>query len=207
MPLALALIGCATAPSTPTTMDYGRFEGNVFTNDFFSLSIAVPEGWVVQDAATMARLVKQGTDMLYSDNEEMKRAIEVADVENMQFFGAYQYPLGSAVEFNPSVILMAENLKSAPGVVDGGDYLFHAKRMMEQSSVEFRIVEDTRPVTINGAELHALDIAITYLGNEIRQRYYTRVLNGFAVAVVITWTNDEALSELDASVSTLRFAR
>lgn len=207
VPLALALIGCASAPSAPATIDYGRFEGNVFSNEFFGVSIAVPEGWAVQDAATMARLAEQGTEMLYGDDEEMQRVIEAAEVESLQFFGAYRYPLGSAVDFNPSVILMAENLKNAPGVADGGDYLFHAKRLLDQSSVEFRIVKDTYPVTVNGTVLHALDIAITYLGNEIRQRYYTRVMNGFAVAVVITWTDDEALAALDGAVATLRFER
>ena len=180
----------------PENFDYGKAENGIYKNEFFNLEVRYPQEWVVQSKEQVDALREKGGDIVAGDNESLKRAVKASEVNSAYLLTVFKYEVGAPVEFNPSFMVMAENTKMVPGIKDGKDYLFHAKKLLEQTQLGYTISDDFYHKKIGSKEFYVMEASLSAGGMSVQQEYMVTVLNGFSLAFVASYGNEEQKNEL-----------
>ena len=121
--LIFTLVRCKEAEKN---FDYGKIENGVYTNDYFDFNIPVPQNWDVRNDEQVQQLQKKGSGLISGNNKELETKIDEADVNTIVLLTVFKNKEDTtAVKFNPSVILLCENLQGSPDIKKGKDYLDH----------------------------------------------------------------------------------
>ena len=118
---ATIFTGCKKKESAKPTA--GTIENGVYNNEYFGLTLELPKEWSIQDEEANKELSEFGYKMIAGDDENMEKSLKAA-AENQQimFFSASRYPVGTPVADNPNIIATAELIKSKPGIARGSDF-------------------------------------------------------------------------------------
>lgn len=205
--LTILISGCKVE-NTPDNFDYGKVEGNKYVNSYFDLEMDVPADWFVQSQEQMENITKVGKDMVAGDDENMKAIVKASDVNTANLLGVFQHEYGSAVQFNPNFLVVAENVKAAPGMRTGSDYLFQSRRLLTQSQFQYdRIDETFEKETINGTDFYKMKAEVSLMGITIRQIYYSTILKDFSFNVIISYSSDEQKDALLKVINSMTFKK
>lgn len=190
----------------PKDFDYGRVENNKYVNSFFDFEISLHTDWIVKTKEQMESLTKAGKDLVAGDDSKMKAVIKASEINTANLLSVSQFERGSAVEYNPSMVLIAENTKNFPGIKIGSDYLFQTRRLLDQSQLKYDYIdkEFTKEV-INGTDFYKMNAEIKYMGLNIKQVYYSTILKGFSFNVIISYINDQQKQDLLKSINSMKF--
>jgi hypothetical protein len=183
------------AQKLPDNFDYGKTEGHIYTNKYFNLAIDYPESWVLQNKEQVENLKEQGAELLTTKDETLKAVVKASEVNSATLLTVFKYEVGSAVDFNPSVMVVAENTKNSPGIKKGKDYLFHAKKFLQQSNL-YTFEDALTSRKIGNKDFDVLHANLKYMDNIIKQEYITTVVNGFSLSFIVTYLTDEQKNEL-----------
>ena len=186
--------------------DYGHVKKGVYFNDFFGFNIELPEDWVVQSKEQTENLANSGRKLVIGDNKNLKAIIEASEINTANLLIAFQYELGSPVDYNPSIMIIAENIKNAPGIKNGSDYLYQAKRLIQQTQLKYEYLSEKFDLEkINEVEFYKMNTRVNYLDLDIKQEYYSTVLNGFSLNFIISYISDDQKEVLISSINSLTF--
>jgi hypothetical protein len=164
--------------------------------------------WLVQSKEQTEHIANRGKKLIAGDDDNMKAVIAASEINIANLLAAFQYEVGSAVEFNPSIMLVAENIKNAPGVKKGSDYLFQAKRILENAQFKYDYLsKEFENEAIGGAEFYKMYARLNHMGLEIKQIYYSTILNKFSFNVIISYVSDKQKKELIKAINTMKFKR
>ena len=108
----------------------------------------------------------------------------------------FKYELGTAVAFNPSLMVIAENVNSFPGIKTGKDYLFHSKNLLKQSPMDYTFDKEIFERTIGESKFHVMEAKLNLMETIITQEYMSTISKGFSLAIVISYTTEDEKSEL-----------
>lgn len=190
--LSLLLSVSCIAQDTLQVFDHGHLEGDKYVNAFFDLQLELPKDWVVQSQEQVDLIMKTGREMVAGDDANLKAVVKASEVNTAQLITAFQYELGTAVDYNPGFMLIAENLVMAPGIKNGHDYLFHARRLMQSIQIQYdHLDEEFDHQVINNIDFYTLNASFSMNGMQIKQVYYATTKNGFSVVGIISFINDD----------------
>jgi len=126
----------------PIKFDYGKIENNKYINSFFGFEMELPPNWVVQTKEQMENLSKMGKELVAGDDENMKAVINASEINSANLLAVFKYEVGAVVDYNPNLMLVAENLKNTPGIKTGSDYLFQSRRFLKQSQIQYDYIDE-----------------------------------------------------------------
>ena len=184
-----------TAQVKNSSFDYGNAKSGVYTNNYFDFEIKFDTSWHVQSQAQLNGLVKRGQKML-ENNELLNKAIEASKVNTAYLFAMFKYEVGAAVQSNPSLMVVAENTKSLPGIKKGKDYLFHAKNSLSQTQLNYTFDPISETKKLGSFEFDILTAKLDVMTKKIVQEYITTVTDGFALSFILSYTSDQEKEEL-----------
>ena len=201
------------APQTETLeakpgkgFDYGLVDKGHYKNDFFNFEIDLPKNWVLQSQDQKEHIMQSGENMIAGNDENMRAAIQEIDVTSANLVTVFQHELGAAVDYNPNLMLLAENLKQAPGVLTGADYLFHSRKLLTHSALKFEHIDETfKPMNIGGRTFYLMAVDLKYMGLDIHQLYCSTIEKGFSLSIILSYVSDEQKEILMQSLQSLRF--
>lgn len=176
--------------------DFGETEKGFYQNEFFNMEVSFDSLWVIQNKEQLNNLVKAGTDLVAGDDASLKAAVKASKVNTAYLLTVFKYEVGAAVTYNPSLMIIAENTKNFPGIKNGSDYLFHSKKLLQQSQMEYYFDKEIFTKKIGESEFHVMEAKIDYLGTTIVQEYMTTVTKGFSLSLIISYTTEEEKEEL-----------
>ena len=203
--LVTAFCSCQTNEK-PKGFDYGKVENNIYSNSFFNFKIVLPSEWIVQSKEQTENLVEVGKDLVAGDDNNMKAIIKASEINSAYLLTVFQYEVGSAVEYNPSLMLIAENLKLAPGIKKGSDYLFQTRKLLKQSQIEYNNIDsEFEKVSIDNEEFYQMNLDLNHSGLNIKQSYFSTIRNGFSVNAIISFVTSEQKNELEKILNSLKF--
>ena len=203
--LLIPLLSCNTKGELKD-FDYGHVENNVYRNSFFDMEVALPDDWFIATRAQTERMTETGKNIIAGNDEGLKDIINASEVNTANLLAVFKYEVGSAVAYNPNCMIVAESIKDMPGIKTGGDYLFHTRRFLEQSQMQYRFAEEKfEKETINDREFYVMKLSLDYAGLVIRQTYYATIKNGFAVIAVISYIDDEQQAALKSIINAITF--
>jgi hypothetical protein len=199
------LSACNKSKGIPEHFDYGHVENGVYDNAFFKFKFPVDTTWSVLNEKENAAIYELGEKYIAKDNDayqkELKKAIEI-NVAKM--LAVFKYKLGSTTNFNPSIVINAENLRENPDVNTSIDYLRFAKKALDQTAMQIEYVEEKHKVKLGTENFGFLKLKNTLNGYEITQDYYVLLRHGFAVSFTLSYTNAEDKAEIYGMIDKLK---
>lgn len=205
--LVIFTISCSNS-NKPKDFDYGSVVNNKYTNSFFDMEISLPSDWVVQTKEQTENLVKQSKDIVSGDDRNLKAILKASEVNTANLLILFQYEVGAAVEFNPNFMLVAENIKNFPGIKNGSDYLFQARKLMMRSQLQYdNIDEEFKKVVINNTEFYTMNALLNYSDIGIMQSYYSTIQNGFCISAIVSYINDDQKADLEKVINSISFKK
>jgi hypothetical protein len=185
----IALSACKN-DKVPTNFDYGNVDGNEYSNEFFDFSLEFDETWTVQDQAEMNQIKDLGTSVIEESNKDLAEVVEASMINTAFLFSIFKYPMGSTTQFNPSLLILAENSNNyINSFQTGKDFLVEAKKLMEQSNVGFAFEDEISLMTIDGQDFYVLKAKMLGVNNEIQQEYIATLKHGFALSYILSFNN------------------
>lgn len=184
--------------------DYGTFKGSTYNNAFFNLSVTLPEDWVIQTKEYSKKLQELGKDRIAGNDEAMKKALERSIEQSGVLLTVFKYEVGSPVDYNPSFLLLAENIKMFPGVKKGSDYLFNVRKLLKRSpsAANYLFKEEFDQTTVGGYPFYIMHIDAKSSLAEYSQDYYSTIKGNYAISFVITYSGTDQEKELDDIIKT-----
>lgn len=199
-----ALTGSGCGKKAGEQMDAGRFEGPVYHNDYLGMTITIPADWSVQDREVTRQTARTGEQMLSGNNQNMQAVLEAAESRTVNLFNLFKFPPGSPVPYNPNIYAIAEDNSHTPGIKTGGDYLYHARRLLESGQMEFKFPREVYTETLAGAEFHVMtvDLHVPPTG-KMMQEYYATVRKGYVLVLILSYVTEEERAELHHVLDTM----
>ena len=202
--LVLALLaGCEKKASEE--IDFGTVTDSVYHNNYFGLNVPFPKDWSVQDQSEQQRLAKIGGKLISGDDKTLQAEMKMGELRTVNLFAVFQHPPGSPVDFNPSVLSVAENVRHAPGVKTGKDYHFHAKKVLEAGALDISFPRDIYTEKVGGVDFDVMEAQIHARGIVVKQKYYATIMKGYALCLVTSFVSDEQDASLKKILSGVTF--
>lgn len=187
-------IGCSKKATDE--IDFGTIENHVYHNQYFAMSIKLPEAWSTQDLESRRQIMDTGGQMIAGEDKNLQAAVKAAELTTVYMVSVSKHPVGAPVDSNPSLQCLAEKVRHMPGIVTGKDYLFHVKKVLESSQMQVAFIDETSNETIGGQNFDLLETEMFMAGQQIRQKMYATILNGYALLFVGTYSNEDEWLEL-----------
>jgi hypothetical protein len=198
-------IGCQQ-PETKKPFDLGKVENGIYVNSFFDFEMAIPENWIIQTQEEMDYIQDLGQEMVAGDNEKLKNAIKAAEETTANLLVVFQYKIDSLVDYNPSLMIVSENVKKALVIRNGETYLKQARKILEKSGFQYDYIDNTfEKQTIGKKVFYLMNASVNVSGYTINQVYYSTVINGYALSIIISYASEEQKQVLLASVNSSVF--
>jgi hypothetical protein len=186
-------------------VNFGQYEDGVYTNSYFGIRVPLPDTWFVMDDESRQALMQQGSKIVSGDNKNIKAVMDAADLKSMNLLAAYAHPPGSAVETNPSIIVVAEKIGHLPGIKRGSDYHYHTKKLMAQSPLSVSYPNEVYEKSIGGVPFDVMEIKYDVPQGANYQKQYCTTMKNYALLVIITYQDDDGLMRLDDILATIEF--
>jgi hypothetical protein len=191
------LLSCSDEnKNLPENFDFGKIEDGTYKNDYFDMEVLFNPNWIVQDKQEMNNLVERGSDLVTGDNKNLKSIVKASQVNTAYLLAVFKHEVGAAVEYNPSFMIVAENTKNFPGIKNGKDYLFHAKKLLKQTQIPYSFEKEVLERKIGNSLFHVMEARLDYMGKIIIQEYISTVNKGFSLSFIISYSTDKEKSEL-----------
>ena len=204
--VAVTLVaGCQKKASDE--IDFGTTKDGLYRNQFFGFSVQIPTNWSIQDQDAQRRLAATGKNLLAGDDKNMKAILKASEVQSVDLFAAYQYAVGAAVKFDPAILSVAERVSQLPGIQRGKDYLFHARELIESGQLQATFPRADFSRRIGGVDFDAMEVDLSIRGATVREEYYAAIMKGYALAFIITYTDEAEQKNGAAILDTITFRR
>lgn len=196
--LLLAFCSTFAMASAQKKLTYGETSKGVYTNKFFGLKLNFNEKWVVKSREELEALTDKGKELIKSKNEDLGDIIDLSEKSSAYLLYLSEFETGAPVDYNPSFLVLSENLKAAPGIKNGAAYLYHTKNLLKQTNMGFTFPENEKD-QINGFDV--MQAELTYLGTTVTQLYFCKVIDGYALCFVGSYKTDEQKQQILAFVN------
>jgi len=187
-------------------MDAGRFEGRVYHNDYLGFQITIPAEWSIQDREITDEKMRIGKKIAAGGDEAVQASLEASETRTVNLVTAFQHLQGAPVNYNSSISCVAEGVAHLPGIKTGGDYLFHAKRVLQGGLVPCAFPREVYTETVAGVEFHVLTAEMALEQTKIiKQDYYATLRKGYTLLLILSYSTDEQKQALRDILTTVRF--
>jgi len=128
-----------------------------------------------------------------------------SDEKTHQLLTLFQYPLGTPGVENQLIQIMAEDVRFAPGIKSGREYLLNVGRVLKLMKTMPEFDEEPKEVIHGGKSMYRMDIATKTTSKTVYQSMIATVLKGYAVSFAFTSFSLEGREKLVKTIETLRF--
>lgn len=198
--LTVILCGCS---GKKAAFDYGTIGDGIYRNEYFGMTMQLPVGWNISSREDINELTRASFDVV-TDNPEMRAMLEeVSEVDAAVLFLITKVDTTAG---NASMQFSVENLRSLPGIRDGGQYLVQAVKTLEASALLYsEVPTGTGMEEIGGEMLYTKIIEFDSGGMPFYMKYYATVRNKYALMFNLTYHDPGQLIIMESALRTLGF--
>lgn len=160
-----------------------------YTNEYFRFTLPIPEDWHVE----------LSTSGLGNANKN-----EDDDANFYTLCTMKRYRDSEVFSFNPSILVLAENVSQNPEVTSGEDYLNITKTHLIKQKTPYLFTENIGSEILGGLIFETLTTQVAS-GFGIQQKYYCAVHDGYALIFIITYNEEIDKGTLLRCLYTLNF--
>jgi hypothetical protein len=196
--IGIFLFACRQQPEIPDDFDYGRIEDGVYKNDYFNMKVSLPSTWEIQSKDQMANLVNEGEKIIEKKNKGFSSKLKANQISTALLLIMFKNKRDSVVgQFNPSFMIIAENLGRISGIKTGVDYLDHLKKTLQQTGINYQVSPGYNTRNIGGKDFDVLK-ATQNVGEvmDVKTLYSVAIDKGFALTIITIFATDEQEDEI-----------
>ncbi len=172
-------------------IDFGTVTNGLYQNKYFGLTVALPPDWSIQDLESRLEMMEIGGDIVIGDDQNLRAAVDASKLTTVSLFTAFKHALGSPVLYNPNIVCVAERVRHMPGIREGRDYLFHTRKFLESSQVQVSFPHEITTASMGGQSFDVMQTEMPLGGMTIHQKYYSTIMDGYALNFIISFTTKE----------------
>ncbi|HZI19318.1 MAG TPA: hypothetical protein VEY09_12055 [Pyrinomonadaceae bacterium] len=182
--------------------DKGKLEGSVYTNDFFRVSVRVPQDWFVN----RTELPEEAKEMLEGTarNRRQQEQINASVARSTILLNLTKLPPGPAEQFNAAFVVVAERIPSAV-VRSGEDVLRLMEKSFENTAVKIEWLDPVHTERVGGVDFGVAGAKVTFPVGSVVQKYYVIVRNGYALQLIFSYMDEADLATLRGIVKSIKF--
>ena len=192
------------AKNLPENFDFGTTERGSYKNEFFNLDISFDPSWVIQDKKQMNNIMEYGTELMTSHDENMKALVKAAMVNVAYLLCLFEDEVGASPDFNASFMMVSENLNMFPGIKTGSDYLAQAKKILQQTPIQYSFDKEIYKHTVGNLEFDVLVTEANVMGTEMTQEYFATIKKGFCLSLIVSYSNDDEKEKVYAILNEIK---
>ena len=200
---AVLLEGCEKKASDE--IDFGTFHDSVYWNKYFGLTLTVPSEWSIQDQDSIQRFEKIGHKIVVGEDRNLKTAVKASELLTVNLLVVFKHPVSTPVPYNPNITCVAERVRHAPGIKRGKDYLFHFRKRLESSQMDFSFPRDISAEELGGADFDVMYVEMALAGMTVRSKYYATVAKGYVLLFAVSFTTEEEEAALQSILESVAF--
>jgi hypothetical protein len=185
--------------------DPGKTANGIYTNNYFGLKLQLPAGWPVQDNYVRGSIMEIGRQAAKSKNEEINAVVEATAETTRNLLTVFKHSLGASQDFNASFVVGIERIKDM--VLDGQTYAVNNKKLLTTLRPDMKFPRDIYSERLDGVEFAVMEARSEKAGFQIKQKYYTTIMKGYALFFVILYNADEDFPRLDQIIRSVKFAK
>lgn len=202
MVLVLLSVIASAQTSTP---DSGSVSNGVYRSTYFEFSYTYPHDWVVHGDATNQRILELGKQRATSTKAISEPQADVLLKHTYQLLTVFEHALGTpGIVYDPSMQIIAEDVRPLPGIASGRDYLLNSMEMLKKMGCQL-LQNDPVGIVISGHQFFRLDFKTPVKDVLVQQAMITTVSKGFAVSFGFTVGPDQDLEDVVRTIDSLKF--
>lgn len=190
----------APANTNIQSLDPGQLDGVSYVNNFFGLTLSIPQEWVVASAQRRAEVNEASKKMIQASDPEQLKKVQGSFERSKSMLSLTKLPAGQPN--NASFMLIAERVP-APEVKTARDVLRAMTETMKGTNFTVEVLSEPRTETISNAEFAVFVIKITSPQGVYRQKIYVTLRNELALEFFFTYLDEADLTAFDAIMKTV----
>ena len=202
---AIAQCGTGVHPATPVTvdaknLDRGQLDGVNYSNNFFGLSLSVPQTWVVVSAQRSETIATESSKLITGDQKK-KEELDDSIQRSVILLNLTKLPAGEPN--NASFMLIAERIP-LPSIKTGVDVIQTMQNAFEGTNVNIEFQGQSQTERIGGADFGVATVKNTSPSGTFMQKIYVTTKNDYALELFYTYGNDADVAALNSIVDTMK---
>jgi hypothetical protein len=185
--------------------DPGAFSRDVYTNNFFGFRYQAPRGWTAHGEETNKEIMAVGKSLVDQNTPTGKVIADRSSERTHQLLTLFQYPLGTPEVENQLVQILAEDVRFAPGIRNGKEYLLNVKRVLKAMKTSPEFDDEPKEVTYGGQKMYRADITTKLPTKVVYQSVIATVSKGYAISFAFTSFSAEGRNNLVKTLDSLQF--
>ncbi len=202
--ILLCLVLPVLAQDQSSFFDYGKMDADTYVNKYFNCSMVLPLDWEVITRADIEQMLSVEQESLEAAHQA--KTVMPSEIKYAQLLSAFQHKPDPSIIFNPSIIIMAENLHLSPSIMPIEDFLCQTMESLIAMDPSYDILSDATTLNINGTEFHHVHGEMEGMNAKINQLFYFTKVKDFSFSVILSYVSEDQREVLLQSLQTLRFA-
>jgi hypothetical protein len=193
----------AASPETEgKALTTGRFIGHRYTNEFFGITLDVPEDWYIASRDQIATKFGVGKESVGADDRQEESSLGLERQRNLYCFDISMYPN----DFTNDILLLCDNLEITSNYVDAKTYARQSLDYMDASDIPHQI-SSIGMTDIDGREFATFDVSFDFGSRTVYQAIYCTVQGNYALSFIMTSdsSDDLAIALYHALINGVRF--
>jgi hypothetical protein len=186
-------------PAGSSSAILGELKGGVYTNEFFGLSLTIPDSFVVVNQKELELLQKVGVDLLTEDGEKNPSRLEKAIQETAVILGVFRFPVG---EPNNSAVEIGV-LRQPAGVT--ANMALAANASLLTGSAGYEMTRNLPEVSFGGVKFVGAEFERNIFGVNLKQRSYVAMRRGYSILISVVYTTEEGLEAMESLLNGIKF--
>lgn len=91
--LIALIITFAVGCSSSKELTLGKIEGNIYSNDYFGITMNIPNDWEIQSEKYVQELMDVGKEIIADDNKSKEVVLNLAEQNLLNFYMHLNIPL------------------------------------------------------------------------------------------------------------------
>jgi hypothetical protein len=193
--LVAVICGCKSKKNTP---EDAKLKDNVYTNRFFGFGMQIPKTWTFPDKPSPSQ-VKKGVTHLGLDKRMAAATAEAAN--QVHYLLISQEP-----QSNMSLMLMAQDVRTAPHVRTGKDYVDATLQMITGEGKPFQQVGQPGFARVGNLSFYGATLAGNVMGRRQHQGMFVAIEKEYLVVMMVAAESEAGIDEVLTKVG-VRFSR
>jgi hypothetical protein len=195
-----------SASSTPPAVvdvknvDRGVLDGLNYVNDFFGLSLSIPQSWIVVSAQRRAEIADDSRKILGGDQKKQAQ-IEESIQRSVNLLSLTKLPAGEP--HNASFMLIAERIP-LPTIKTGADVIDTMKNAMKGTNFNVEFVGEIQTEQIGGATFSIAIFKNSSPAGVFMQKVYVTTKNGYALEIFYTYMDDSDHAGFESIIKSIK---
>lgn len=185
---------------------YGSLSGHTYSNDYFGLTVSIPEDWYIQSREEADELTRIGKAAVLGTGADpnFKAAAEAPQTTSIQLLSTFRHPPGTPGVFNSSVMIMAERVKHLPGIRTGAEFCAQLKQGLGMTALKSDSDNVESGLKIGSLDAYYLPARMKVGTTIVHQRYYATRHKDYVLVLIVSYTTDEELKAAETILANIK---